>query len=337
MVAGGNLFLQGVPLKIDPPSHSMFTDASHTGWGACGTGGTSVSLSMDRRPVSVPHQCVRDEGNISVSSTSPANRKNTTVLVSTDNTTVVAYLRHQGGTQSPELCLETWGILHMCLKHNIQLLVKHILGRFNTLGDRMSRIDKPITTEWSLDQGIANRIFQIIGYPSIDLFATRLNYRLPLYVSPIPDQQALSIDALTMDWKRIHTYAFPPFHLIPAVINKILSPLCKVLLIAPLWPDRPWFLELLHLLVSPRVSLPVTPKLLTQLKGKISHQNPGHMQLHAWELSNNRSDNFREKLQIMSSRLGKSQPSRFMMRNGRSSVVGHIDNRSILSRPLPRR
>ena len=42
---------------------------------ACGTGGTSVSWSMDRRPISVPHQCVRDEGNISVSSTSPANRE----------------------------------------------------------------------------------------------------------------------------------------------------------------------------------------------------------------------------------------------------------------------
>ena len=34
-----DLFLQGVPLKIDPlkidpPSHSIFTDASHSGWGA---------------------------------------------------------------------------------------------------------------------------------------------------------------------------------------------------------------------------------------------------------------------------------------------------------------
>ena len=72
-----DLFLHGVPLKIDPPSHSMFTDVhecqSHRLGGACGTGGTSVSWSMDRRPISVPHQCVRDEGNISVSSTSPAN------------------------------------------------------------------------------------------------------------------------------------------------------------------------------------------------------------------------------------------------------------------------
>ena len=41
-----------------------------------------------------------------------------------------------------------------------------------------------------------------------------------LRMSPIPDQKALSIDALTMDWNHIHAYAFPPFHLIPAVIKK---------------------------------------------------------------------------------------------------------------------
>ena len=125
--------------------------------------------------------------------------KNTTELVSTDNTTVVAYIRHQGGTRSTDLSEEVWNILNMCLAHNIQLLVKHIPGRFNTLADRMSRMDKPIATEWSLNQEIANKIFQIMDFPSIDLFATRLNHRLPLYVSPIPDRKALSIDAIAME------------------------------------------------------------------------------------------------------------------------------------------
>ena len=67
-------------------------------------------------------------------------------------------------------------------------------------------MDKPISTEWSLNQEIANKIFQIMDFPSIDLFATRLNHRLPLYVSPIPDQKALSIDAITLDWNRKHAY-----------------------------------------------------------------------------------------------------------------------------------
>ena len=240
---------------------------------SCGTGGTSVSWTMDRRPIPAPYQCARDESNFSLSNTSDSQGKEFHLLVSTDNTTVVAYIRHQGGTHSTVLPEEVWNILNLCLTHSIQLLVKHIPGRFNTLGDRMSRIDKSISTEWSLNQEIANKIFQIMDFPSIDLFATRLNHRLPLYVSPIPDQNALSIDAISMDWNRIHAYAFPPFHLIQTVINKIRISQYKIVLIAPLWPDRPWFPELLGLLVSPPVSLPVMPNLLAQLKGRIGSKS----------------------------------------------------------------
>ena len=264
--------------------------------------------------------------------------KNSTVLISTDNTTVVAYIRHHGGTHSTELSEEVWNVLNLCLAHNTQLLAKHIPGRFNTLADRMSRVDKPISTEWSLNQEIANKIFQIMDFPSIDLFATCLNHRLPFYVSPIPDQKALSIDALTMDWNHIHAYAFPPFHLILAVINKVRLSQCKIVLIAPLWPDRPWFQELLGLLVSPPVFLPVIPNLLAQLKGRILHQNPGHLQLHAWELSNNRYeiDNFQAMLLSTSPKLEGNRLLWSKMQNGKSSVIGQINGRLILSRPLPR-
>ena len=129
-----NLFLQGVPLKIDPPSHSIFTDASYTGWGAHVEPEGILYHGVWTEDQSRFHNNVLEMKAIYLSLAQALRTvKNTTVLVSTDNTTVVAYLRHQGETHSPELCLETWGILHMCLKHNIQLLVKHIPGRFNTL------------------------------------------------------------------------------------------------------------------------------------------------------------------------------------------------------------
>ena len=82
--------------------------------------------------------------------------------------------------------------------------VRHIPGRFNILADRLSRMLKSIQTEWSLSQRIANQVFLMMGYPNIDLFATGLNNRLPIYVSPIPDNRALAIDALSMNWDRIH-------------------------------------------------------------------------------------------------------------------------------------
>ena len=290
-----DLYLQGIPMKIDPPSHTIFTDASLSGWGAHVEPEGLLFHGLWTEDQSRLHINVLEMKAIFLSLTRAVHKvKNSTVLVSRDNTTVVAYIRHQGGTHSTDLSEEVLNILNLCLAHNIQLLAKHIPGRFNTLADRMSRMDKPISTEWSLNQEIANKIFQIMDFPSIDLFATRLNHRLPLYVSPIPDQKALSIDAISMDWNRIHAYAFPPFHLIQTVINKIRISQCKIVLIAPLWPDRLWFPELLGLLVSPPVSLPVIPNLLAQLKGRILHQNSGHLQLHAWELSYNLSeiDNF---------------------------------------------
>ena len=334
-----DLYHQGIPLKIDPPSHTIFTDASLSGWGAHVEPEGLLFHGVWTGDQSWLHINVLEMKAIFLSLSQAVHKvKNSTVLVSTDNTTVVAYIRHQGGTHSTELSEEVWSVLNLCLTHNIQLLVKHIPGMFNTLADRMSRVDKPISTEWSLNQEIANKIFQIMDFPSIDLFATRLNHRLPLYVSPIPDQKALSIDALSMDWNRIHAYSFPPFHLIPAVINKIRLSQCKIVLIAPLWPDRPWFPELLSLLVSPPVFLPVIPNLLAQLKGMILHQNLGHLQLHAWELSNNHSeiDNFQAMLRSTSPKLEGYRLLKSMMQNGKSSVIGQINGRLILSRPLPR-
>ena len=193
-----DLYRQGITLKIDPPSHTIFTDASLSGWGAYVEPEGLLFHGVWTEDQSWLHINVLEMKANFLSLTLAVHKvKNSTVLVSTDNTTVVAYIRHQGGTHSPDLSEEVWNILILCLAHNIQLLVKHIPGRFNTLADWMSRMDKPISTECSLDQEIANKIFQIMDFPSIDLFATRLNHRLPLYVSPIPDQKALSIDALT--------------------------------------------------------------------------------------------------------------------------------------------
>ena len=135
-------------------------------------------------------------------------------------------------------------------------------------------------------------------FSNLDLFATRLNHKLPLYVSQIPDQKALSIEALTMNWNHIHGYAFPPFHLIPSVINKIRTAQCKVVLIAPFWPNRLWFPELLNLLISSPITLPIRPNLLKQLHEKFLHQNPSLLQLHAWQLSDNPSE-IKKKFKIV--------------------------------------
>ena len=100
---------QGVPLKIDPPSHTIFTDASLSGWGAHVEPEGLLFHGLWTEDQSRLHINVLEMKAIFLSLSRAAHKvKNSTVMVSTDNTTVVAYIRHQGGTYSIELSEEVW-------------------------------------------------------------------------------------------------------------------------------------------------------------------------------------------------------------------------------------
>ena len=110
-----------------------------------------------------------------------------------------------------------------------------------------------------------------------------------VYVS-CSGQKAFAVDALSMNWNFLHAYAFPPSILIPVVLEKIQWHQCRIVLIAPFWPQQQWFSELLQLLVSAPIRLPLIPRLLTQSKGRFVHQNLPVLDLHTWELLNNQSE-----------------------------------------------
>ena len=83
----------------------------------------------------------------------------------------------------------------------------------------------------------------------MDLFATAQNTKLPLYVSPIPDERAWAVDALSLDWDDLNAYAPPPAALVGKVLEKIQAHQCEIILIASAWPARGWFTQLLELLI----------------------------------------------------------------------------------------
>ena len=64
---------------------------------------------------------------------------------------------------------------------------------------------------------MARSLLRVWGNPSIDLFATSLSAKLPLYCSLIPDPQAVFEDAFTHPWDDLDLYAFPPLLLIGRV------------------------------------------------------------------------------------------------------------------------
>ena len=150
-------------------------------------------------------------------------------------------------------------------------------------------------------------------------------------MSPVLDNQAFAIDTFSVNWNRLHAYAFPPTIMIPSVLNKIHQSQCRIVLKAPLWMQQTWFSEVLQLLVSAPVRLPLFPKLLAQAKGKFQHGNLPVLNLHAWELSSNQLEieNFCKTLQILSPNQDEHQLKKSMTQNGSYIPVGVIEGRLI--------
>ena len=100
---------------------------------------------------------------------------------------------------------------------------------------------------------------------NIDLFASRLNHKLPRYVSYNPDPQALAINAFTIKWINYNCYIFPPFSVIGRVIQKIIQEKVEtVVLIAPIWPTQVWFPQMLRQISQQSYILPKNSLYLPQ-------------------------------------------------------------------------
>jgi len=74
--------------------------------------------------------------------------RDSTVMVQSDNTTVVAYLRHQGGTKSKTLLRDTVELFRLAELHNITVNAQFIPSRYNTVADCLSR-QRPLP-DWHL-------------------------------------------------------------------------------------------------------------------------------------------------------------------------------------------
>ena len=122
------------------------------------------------------------------------------------------------GTVSRALCLLTSRLLRWTESFDVHLDVKYLPGQDNTLADVLSRRGQVLGTEWSLHPQVTRSLLRVWGNPSIDLFATCFNAKLPLYCSFVPDPQAVFEDAFRHPWDDLDLYAFPPFPLVGRVI-----------------------------------------------------------------------------------------------------------------------
>jgi hypothetical protein len=210
----------------------LFTDAPTQGWGAH-VGETQMSGLWSQEESALHSNILEMKAVLLAVQQSSSLLTNHSILLSTDNSTVVSYINKQGGTHSRSLFLLVEELLLLVDDLGSQMKAKHIPGARNVLADQLSRSGQLLSTEWTLHQEVANELFSLWRTPTLDLFATRYTTRCPLFVAPYPDVRAVSVDALDMSWDLLIAYAYPPTILIPRVLEKIRTSSSSILLIAP--------------------------------------------------------------------------------------------------------
>jgi hypothetical protein len=328
--------MEGVSLTVVKPAYHVFTDASMKGWGGHmeewivqGRWSTSQQkLHINVLELIAVWNVLKEFVEI---------LEGQTVMVASDNTMTVAYIRKQGGTRSPELLVVTQQLYKWLSSHQITIKCHHIPGKLNILADSLSREGEIIPTEWSIHPQVLQVLWTVLDRPLIGMMATRYNRKMEVYVSPIPDVQAYAVDAISLDWKNMYMYLFPPTAMVSKVLEKARGESCTMVLIAPAWPRQRWYPELLELLIDYPIKLPDWEKLLKQPRSDLFHQNPAVYHLHAWKLSSEHTkvEDFQRVLHFEWQERRRSRVSQCTKENGESSVIGVRNGLPIHAKQMP--
>ena len=153
------------------------------------------------------------------------------------------------------------------------------------IADQLSRAGQILPTEWTLRQDLVEMVFNHWSPPLLDLFATRYTRRLPVFVSPVPDPEALDVDALSISWERLDAYAFPPVVIMTSVLRKFReTKSCRLILIAPRIESYSWLPSLQELAVDLPMPIPTPRTMLAQPQSSLFHLDPASLHLNAWLL-----------------------------------------------------
>ena len=153
-------------------------------------------------------------------------------------------------------------IWEWCIERNILSSVAHIPGKDNLVADFESRRNQK-EAEWMLSKASLQDALNELGFIRQKLTCLHhVSIISSQNVSYKPDPSALAIDAFTLDWSKLMSYAFPPFF-DPAVLSKIVAEEAVGVCILPDWPTQGWYPKAIQMLVMERVILKASKDLLS--------------------------------------------------------------------------
>ena len=244
------------------PDITLTSDASNTGWGCtCLQERSGGEWLPEEREFHINYLELKAAWFALKCFDKQVEGKHTRIMI--DNTTAVACINHMGTSHSDACNLMTSMIWQWCINHKVWLSAAHIPGKENTAADEESRKIN-WDAEWKVEPETLQAAFKELNiHPSIDLFASRLNNQMELYVSFRPDPEAFAVDAFSLPWKDLQFYAFPPFSVITAVLRKVTRDQARGVIIVPQWTTQVWWPLLMRMLEQKPFPLPTKNTTLT--------------------------------------------------------------------------
>ncbi|KAI5636446.1 hypothetical protein NE865_10866 [Phthorimaea operculella] len=182
------------PGRIFKPESTVFmtTDASDEGWGVqignhCYSGLWQQDQSqwhINRKELYTVWLALRMNAKLV---------RNTSVMLQSDNRTVISYIRNQGGTRSKILLTLAGNILKLAQSLRIDLLPFYIPGRYNTVADCLSR--SLALPDWHLDLEITELVFRRWEYQKWTSSGRRIHDLTLLLIDP--DHCAIQDSSIT--------------------------------------------------------------------------------------------------------------------------------------------
>ena len=310
------------------PDVEVVTDSSNSGWGGWTSRGEktfgywsgSESLLhinvLEMKAVIFMFQCFFRQ------------TYDCSVLIKSDNTSVVAYINHQGGSCSARLCSLALDLWRFCIDRNIMIQAVHLPGSENTEADALSRMTA-CDHSYSLSQSVFDSICCNLFFPlSVDCFASRLNYKLPIFYSWQFDPLSSLVNAFSCRWRN-GCYVFPPLPLINKAITKVISDgVGCCLMVTPYWPSASWFSALLSLLIDSPFLLP------TGCLQDEATLLPKHCRFLAWPIGCDPVQQlaFQEKLPLHNCAASVESPLLLIKEVGDGSACGVLRDRLVTVR-----
>ena len=302
--------IQKFPVKVGDKYNSetiITTDASLEGWGAVKdnirTGG---SWSEEERDFHINELELK---TILLALKALCDKcKCMNIKIFTDNSTALACINKKGSNKARlnELTRLIW---LWAIDHDVFLTAWFIPGVDNVIADTESRKIRQI--EWKLNTDVFKKLEELRGPFLVDLFASRISHQISKYVSWLPDPEAWKVNAFSFDWNLEGIYCFPPFCLISRILHRLTLQQSTMTIIVPRWEQRPWYPQVMELLVDIPILLPLRKDIVQNpVNGKV--MTCVNLNLMACTISGRNSDRmaFLKKLETLSQRDGGNQPKR---------------------------